>query len=58
MRFDEYFKIQWYDEVSLCWRDIQKAHETMEQAREAMTPGRKWRIMVVTPWGRYPLSAE
>jgi hypothetical protein len=56
VRFDEYFKIQWYDGVSLCWRDIQKSYETTELARAAMTGDKTWRIMVVTPRGRYPLQ--
>jgi hypothetical protein len=56
VRFDEYFKIQWYDEISLCWRDIQKAYASVDEARESMTSGKKWRVMVVTEKGRYPLQ--
>ena len=56
VRFTEYFKCQWYDETSMAWRDVQKAHTTLAEATAAFTADKKWRVMVVTESGRYPLS--
>ena len=56
VRFDEYFKVQWYDETTLAWRDIQKAHESVELAESAFIAGKTCRVMVVTEKGRYPLQ--
>ena len=56
VRFQEYFKTQWYDETSLAWRDVQKAYSSVEEASATFTSDRKWRIMVVTQKGRYPLQ--
>lgn len=55
VRFQTYYKLQWFDEISLAWRDIQKAHATVEDAEQAMKGNRKWRIMEITPSGRHPL---
>ena len=55
VRFATYYKIQWWDEISLAWRDIQKAHDSIESAQSAMRPGRQWRIMEITQDGRRPL---
>lgn len=69
VRFDPYRKVQWYDERSLCWRDVQQAlpDAELEQAAVraliepdvARTQGAiwegRWRFMRVTPEGRSPL---
>jgi len=51
-----YYKVQWRDDVGLCWRDVQKAHATEAEARAAFLPGRRCRIMRVDERSRYPLS--
>lgn len=53
--FSEYFKAQFFDEISLCWCDIQKAYPTAEMAAKEFTKDKKWRIMVITEKGRRPL---
>jgi hypothetical protein len=35
VRFDPYYKVQWRDEVSLTWRDVQRAYPTEAEASEA-----------------------
>lgn len=53
VRFDPYFKVQWWDERSLAWLDIQRAHDTLDAATAAaMAHGGTTRIMRVTPDGR------
>jgi hypothetical protein len=55
-RFATYYKVQTYDPRSLCWLDIQKQHPTPEAARAAYPPGRRCRVMEVTPQGRQPIA--
>ena len=63
VRFTPYFKIQYFDAVSLAWKDVQRSYATEQAARDAidfamMEPLRfekGWRIMNVTEQGRYPL---
>lgn len=61
VRFDPYYKVQWWDERSLTWRDIQEAHPTEDDARahiiEHLGPERQYRIMEVTMTGRSPLPS-
>lgn len=52
-----YFKVQWYDERSLCWRDIQKAHATEAEARKAFLPEHTCRVMCIEETTRYPLPS-
>lgn len=52
VRFDPYWKLQWYDDHAFCWRDIQRAYATRDAARAAATAGRRWRLMRVWPAGR------
>jgi hypothetical protein len=54
-RFSTYYKVQWFDPVSLAWFDVQKQHPTAEAARAAYPAGKQCRIMEVTPKGRRPL---
>lgn len=54
-RFDTYYKLQWFDEISFAWKDIQKAYETPDAARRAMHDGKTWRIMEITETGRNEL---
>ena len=50
-----YFKVQWRDPVGLCWRDVQKAHATPEEAQAAYLPDKTCRTMQVNANGRHPL---
>ena len=56
-RFAEYWKVQWRDEVTCAWRDIQKKHFTIEAAQAAAAGyqqkhGCAARLMSVTMAGR------
>lgn len=55
VRFDPYYKVQWWDATSLAWRDIQLAHPTEAQARAAAPEGRT-RVMEIAPGRRTPLA--
>jgi hypothetical protein len=52
---DEYYKIQFRDLISLAWKDVQKSFPSVEDAMAAFTPDKEWRVMCVTPKGRFPL---
>lgn len=56
-RFPTYYKAQWFDETSVAWRDVQKAHPTPEAARGEFRarPAARWRVMEVGMAGRQPL---
>lgn len=61
VRFDPYAKVQWYDETSMAWRDVQQSFPTPEQAEaeaEALIPAdaTTWRLMHVYEGGRTPGS--
>ena len=56
VRFDDYYKVQVWQEMSLAWKDVQKAWSTLAEAEAAMPVGVQCRIMVVTATGRYPLE--
>lgn len=55
VRFETYFKLQWFDEISITWRDVQKTYSDEQQARNAMTTDKKWRVMCITEKGRFPI---
>jgi len=55
-RFDPYYKVQWFDETSLAWRDQQESHASVAAAQAAFIPGRRCRVMAVTERGRMPLA--
>jgi hypothetical protein len=60
VRFDPYWKVQWWDKTSLTWRDIQRSHQTREDGIDAAVayhiangkPG--VRLMRITENGRAP----
>jgi hypothetical protein len=56
VRFEPYFKLQWFDPISFAWRDVQKAYATEADARLKMTTGKEWRVMSITENGRFPLA--
>ena len=51
-----YYKVQWWDAISLTWRDVQKAHATIGDAQAAFMPGRTCRVMQINERGRHPLT--
>jgi hypothetical protein len=55
-RFEPYYKVQWFDEISMCWRDVQQAHPTEAGARSAFIDGRRCRIMEINMRGRQVLA--
>lgn len=55
-RFDDYFKVQTWDGRAMCWRDIQKAHPTIEAAVATYPVGEKCRVMRITEKGRAPIE--
>lgn len=52
--FADYFKVQWWDRASLCWRDIQRQFPTPAAADAARPAGKRTRLMRVTMAGRGP----
>ena len=56
VRFEPYFKLQWFDPISFAWRDVQKAYTSEADARLKMTSGKQWRVMLITENGRFPLA--
>lgn len=56
-RFSPYYKVQWYDDSTLAWRDVQRQriHPSAEQAAAAFIRGVRCRVMEVTMQGRSPL---
>jgi hypothetical protein len=54
-RFAAYYKVQFWNETSLAWHDIQKSHPTRKAAESAFIDGRKCRVMEITTKGRNPL---
>jgi hypothetical protein len=58
VRFETYYKLQWWDARTCAWVDVQKAHPTLEAARAAYRPGVRCRVVEVTERGRRPLSEE
>ena len=55
-RFATYYKVQVFNERNACWNDIQRTYATAEAARGAYPPGRRCRVMEVTPQGRQPIA--
>lgn len=56
VRFDPYYKVQWFDPRSITWRDVQKAYPTPEAAQAAFLTEKKCRVMHITMKGRSPLT--
>lgn len=54
VRFDTYYKVQYYDHTSLCWRDIQRAHPTADAAAASYDGTRSdtWRTVTIATTGR------
>lgn len=52
VRFEPYFKAQWWNPRVSAWQDRQKQCFTPEQARELYKPGARNRIMRISPQGR------
>ena len=51
-----YFKIQYWEEKSMCWMDVQKvSYSTEKEARAHFLPDKKCRVMQVEEKKRFPL---
>jgi hypothetical protein len=55
-RFRTDYKVQLWDPHNLAWHDIQRAFASIAEARSAYPPGRRCRVMEVTPRGRQPIE--
>ena len=55
-RFTEYFKIQWFDQISFAWKDVQKSYQSADDARANFPKGKECRVMAITENGRFPLQ--
>lgn len=56
VRFDPYYKVQWWDVRSSAWRDVQKRFVDKPAARRhASTITGRTRLMEVTMDGRAPV---
>lgn len=42
-----YFKIQYFNEISLSWVDVQKTFISTDVAKKAADQSKKWRLMMV-----------
>jgi len=47
VRFDPYYKLQWWDERTLSWRPTKGRYPSPKAARAAMTGEHTWRIVRV-----------
>ena len=54
-RFAAYYKVQYYEDSQLAWKDIQKTHPTEKEAQTNFIAGKKCRVIEVTEKGRKPL---
>jgi hypothetical protein len=52
VRFDPYYKVQWYDPAQLAWRDARGRFATAEEARASAPGGRRCRVSEITMTGR------
>jgi len=57
-RFADYYKVQFWNDVALCWQDIQKAFPTIDTAQAAFLKKKKCRIMQITTAGRFPVLEQ
>lgn len=54
-RFEPYYKVQWYDERSMVWRDVQRSHSSRADAESHFISGKRCRLMRISMDGREPL---
>lgn len=52
------YKVQFFQERTLSWRDIQKTHDSLDAAQATRPKGVKTRIMVIEGKKRYVLDAS
>lgn len=60
VRFDPYFKAQWWDPRAMAWRDVRRPHASEAAAVAAFDPqvADRWRVMRVHPGGRAPVAGS
>jgi hypothetical protein len=51
-RFTAYYKVQFFDDKNLTWKDVQKAHPSEKDARANFISGKTCRVMEVSEAGR------
>lgn len=61
VRFSTYWKVQFWHEPTMSWRDVQHAYYEQGQAEEAAPDvidreALRWRLMEIAPGGRTPLE--
>lgn len=56
VRFAPYFKVQWWDDRALAWRDVQRSYPTQSAAEMAFVAGLVCRVMRVAVDGRAPVT--
>lgn len=52
-RFEPYFKVEVWDKALMCWKPIQKSHQSKEAA-ESSAPSGNFRILAITENGISP----
>lgn len=55
VRFEPYFKVQFWLPRERAWKDVQRQHCSEQEARAAFLPGKECRVMRVAMDGRLPL---
>lgn len=63
VRFAPYFKVQWFEERSLAWKDVQRSFHSVAEAERAAEARRaiyrvRTRIVEITMESRRPLDPE
>ena len=56
VRFDPYYKVQWWDERNLAWHDVQIRYDTVAGAMAAFISGKRCRVIEITETGRRSLT--
>jgi hypothetical protein len=56
VRFDPYYKVQWFDHNVLAWHDVQKSYTNPDEALAHFITGKQCRVMEITMRGRRPLT--
>lgn len=52
---ETYYKIQYFDKISMSYMDVQKKYFSVEELLQAVNKSKNWRIMVVEGKNRHPM---
>lgn len=58
VRFDPYYKAQFFRPLDFSWQDIQQRCATLAGAQALFTPGKRWRVMRIDMRGRAPVPGS